>query len=94
MAEFQLSPEDLIGLVSGFTSLLADLDSATGQVKSGNAGAAGRADLEAALSDVMGRMSSGIDQIHGSLRQLQQRLGGAAGAYENTDASVSQSFGG
>jgi uncharacterized protein YukE len=74
--------------------LLGELDAATNHVRSGNAGAAGAPELEAALSNVMSRFSTGIEQIHSSLQQLQARLAAAAAAYEGTDAEVRSGFGG
>ena len=70
------------------------LDAAATSVSPGIAGAAQNGSLAASLEAFIGDWVAGTQHTAMRLDELQQRLGGAAGAYEGAEAGIAGGFGG
>lgn len=91
-APFAVVPAELRDLADGFAGLIGDLHDAAGQVGRGNAGAAGVAELEQAISAFTRNWSNGLSDLHGRLGDLQTRLHAAADSYSGTDNTIGSSL--
>jgi hypothetical protein len=89
---FSVQPEELRGLVTGFTGILGQLMDVHGQINNGDASSVGHPDLEGAVSDFKSTWATGVCGLHESITQVSSNLSKTAEAYEAADSEVRSAF--
>lgn len=94
MTTFEVTPADLHALAGRLSGLLGELESASGAIRSGAAGAAQNAKLEGSIESFLGDWNGGLKSLQHDLSAVAERLAAAGNVYEAAEGEIGSHFGG